>query len=107
MQSPKPKPNLRTPDFRYVYSNAFGIQLTSNEMMINFGISEDVSRADESVLEQTGIVLNLSSAKLLSSLIDTVVRRFEADSGIQIPLDAERLEAIANSMTSKIGDKKP
>ena len=106
MQSPKPKSNLRSPDFRHVYSNAFGLQLTTNEMMINFGISEDASRPDESVLEQIGIVLNLSSAKLLSSLIDTVIRRFEADSGNQIPLDAERLEAIANTMTSKTRDKK-
>lgn len=84
-----------------MYSNAFGMQMNNNELLINFGISEDVTKPDESVLEQTCIVLNLPSAKLLMNLLGAVLGRFEADTQTTIPVDAERLEAIAKSLNTR------
>lgn len=73
------------------------MQMTSNEMMLGLGIAEDVRNPDDSILEQVSIVLTLSSAKLLMSLLTKAIEHFEADNKTVIPIDNERLTAIAKA----------
>ncbi len=104
MQPPQRK---RSADFRYVYSNVFGVQLTTNELIVNFGLSEDVSRPEESNLEQVSVVLTLQSAKTLLTLLRAALEKLEADTGITIPLDETKVQKIVASMKTSQAAKPP
>ncbi len=88
-------------DFRYLFSNAFGFQLTGNELIVTFGINEDVSRPDESVLEQSAIVLTLPSAKLFAALLNNLLAKFETENNTVIPYDYEKVRVALDAAITK------
>lgn len=84
----------RAVDFRYIFANAFGMQIGQNEMTIKFGFTEDVSKPTESILEHVGVIVTLQSAKMLGLAISEAIGSFEKSNNITIPLPDTKLEEI-------------
>lgn len=80
----------RSDDFRFIAADAFGLGVTDKGVKLILGI-EDV---DNSILEQLCIVMNLSSFKMLSFLLDLAVTSHETKTGQKIPLDEKREEEL-------------
>ncbi|UDL91701.1 hypothetical protein LGH82_10950 [Mesorhizobium sp. PAMC28654] len=90
--------NKQSPDFKYIYSNAYVIQMTSNEAVIKFGINEDASRPNETILEQVAIVTNLVSIKMLVGILSETIKKFEDDNKITIPYSKDQADDILKKM---------
>ena len=91
------QPN-RTPDFRYLFANSFGLQMNNNEVTVRFGYSEDVTRPEESILEQVGIIFTPASAKLLGITLTSIMESFERDTGTTIAVDDAKLAELKAAM---------
>ena len=65
--------------------------------MLKFGIREDPTK--EHLLEQIGVVMTPTTAKLLSYLLARTISAIES-SGEIIPLEEEKIKAIEEAMSS-------
>ncbi|MER9677507.1 DUF3467 domain-containing protein [Mesorhizobium sp. M0208] len=89
--------NKKSKDFRYVYANAYVIQVTGNDLIIRFGINEDASKQDD-ILEEVGIFATLPSAKLLAEVLTKTIKKFEDDNKTVIPISREKIDNIFQNM---------
>ena len=66
----------RSPDFRYIFTNGFQLQMTSNEVTLRLCIAEDAADSENSLLEMVGAVMTPTAAKLLASLLTETLANF-------------------------------
>jgi hypothetical protein len=97
----------RVSDFRWVFTNGFGLQITDNEVMLTFGMVQDPAKPNESVLEQVGCVMSPRSAKLLARILTDSISNWEKTSNFEIKLGDDKIkeiEAVITSGTNKTKD---
>jgi len=84
---------VRAADFRYIFANTLGLQLTDNEAKIIFGVTEEPGKV-EGATEQVGIFMTHKTLKLLSRLLADSVAHYEKSTGVDIPFDEEKTENL-------------
>lgn len=93
----------RSPEFRYIFSDAFGIAFSDNDCRVSFGINEKAgSGNDLDMYEQVTVAMTHKTTKLLVHHLSGILNHFEEKSGTNIPLDeakVETLKAMLNAST--------
>jgi hypothetical protein len=89
--------NTRSQTFRYVYANGYTLQISGNDVCIRFGINEDPGQPN-TILEEIGVYMTLTSAKLLAGVLTDVIKRFEKDNKITVPLSQNKLDSVLKGM---------
>lgn len=92
----------RSKDFRYEFANAFSLQVSENEVLVRFSISENPANVEDST-EIVGVVMTPRSAKILQIILSDSLDALEKNVGpIQFP--AEKMEELSKAMkTVKLG----
>ena len=85
----------RSLDFRYIFANGVGLGLNDNEIRLMFSFCEDLNKPEESI-EQVGIILTPRTAKLVARMLSDSIEHFEGISGVKIPFDEEKFDALKN-----------
>lgn len=80
-----------------MYANGYTLQITGNDMCIRFGIQEDTSKPDV-ILEEAGVYMTLTSAKLLAGMLTNVIKKFESESNTTIPFSQEKIDSVLSKM---------
>jgi hypothetical protein len=91
-------PRSRNGDFKYFYSNSFGVSVSNEEMIIRFGVFEDPSNPNDSICEQVAVVVSLTGGKTLMQSLAAVIQRFEEGTKTTIPFSQERVAEIQASV---------
>lgn len=94
----------RSKDFRYIYANGIGLQFNGAELMLMFGVKEDFSNKDNIMLEEVGVIMAASSAKLLGLMIAGAVEASEKASGQAIPVDETKLRSLQDMLAASSKD---
>ncbi|HET9146830.1 MAG TPA: DUF3467 domain-containing protein [Acetobacteraceae bacterium] len=91
--------NIRTADLRYLYANAFGVNLNENEVLLSFGMDRNQIEKIPGMMEQTCIVMTPRSFKILAHTLMTTLKRVESDLGeIAVPPgQIEGLESLVHN----------
>ena len=82
----------RAPDFKFIYTNALGLQFSDNDLRLLFAIVE--GDGAESAYEQMGVSMTHRTAKLMGHMLTEIIASYEAKAGITIPLDAEKVTSV-------------
>ena len=90
------KPSNRAADFRFVFANTLGFQVSDNDMRLIFSIDEG-GGVDNS-LEQVGVAMTFRTAKLLGEMLRLILEVHETRTGETVPLNAEKLAPIMEEL---------
>ena len=88
--------NERSKDFRYVYANGMKMQFGPIDVILTFGIKEDLASSEEAIFEEVGIVLTPVTAKLLAMSLTRTIEHVEKTSNIEIPIDPAKSAYVDN-----------
>ena len=97
--------DLRTPDFKFVYSNGVGLQMSEDELVLTFGFSEDLAKAMESARLSVGVIMSLKGAKLLQLALNKALGDWEA-ANREIILPEALLETLEANTVRHMEKKK-
>ncbi len=86
--------NTRSQDFRHVFANAFGLTFGPTEVQILCGIQNKPGTDDATMEQQVGLIMSPAGAKLLATMLITVIENFEKSSGTVVPLDPTKLDGL-------------
>lgn len=95
----------RSENFRWVFTNALGIQLSENEALITVGFAQDVTKPVESNVEEVGIIMTPRTAKLLMHVLQNAIGSWEKAHNTQIPIAPEKLAEIEKAMQTSASKK--
>ncbi|MEO8927247.1 MAG: hypothetical protein ABI306_08795 [Caulobacteraceae bacterium] len=98
--------NKQSSDFKYIFTNGFGLSFSGNEVIIKFGIVEDPSKPTESLLEQVGVVMTLPTVKTITYLLTKTMENFELANNMTVPLDAAKIAEIDQQVNAGIAPPK-
>ena len=88
----------RSDDFRYVYSNSFGLVFSGGEATIKFGFVEDPTSPTDSVREEVAVVLTHVSLKVLAFSLTKTIEAYEASNKVTIPLEKSKIEELERTI---------
>lgn len=83
--------STRAPDFRYIYTNAFGMRLSNTDATIMFGVEE--KPGDRDIYEQLGVSMTPMTLKVMLAGLQKSLNAYEAANG-EIPIPAGKLEEL-------------
>jgi hypothetical protein len=92
-ESGAPQKVIKSPDWRLVYSNTFGLVFGDNDVRITIGVDQDPLKSGTDILEQMAVVMTPRTAKLLVHTLSAVIANYEAVNG-PIGLPQDRLEKV-------------
>lgn len=95
----------RAEAFRYVYINAFGMQMNEFEVRLSCAFYEDVAAPEESTVEVVGLVMHPRTAKLLAHSLSKALSEWEQNN-FPIPIPAEKLSEIEAQIQINKGSEK-
>lgn len=95
----------KAPEFRYIYSNGFGIRFGDNEVTVLFGIDESAQPNDGLIYEQVGVVMTHRTLKMLLSALGTTLESFERDFG-EVKVPEGKLAKLEETIQATIRDAK-
>lgn len=84
------KPAVRSEDFRYLAADAVGFQFNDDVIKLIFGVDD----LNNTILEQSGVMLSHATGKLLMIMLAESIKRFEQRSGREISINPAKLEEI-------------
>jgi hypothetical protein len=91
--------NLKTKDFRNVFSNSLSMQFSDNDVRITFGHSLDVADPSKGVIEEVSVFMTPRSAKILMLSLKSTIERFERAAGTPIFLAPGKMEEIEKALS--------
>ena len=86
--------NLKTKDFRHVFSNALSMQFTDNDVRLTFGHQLDPLDAGKGIVEEVSVFMTPRSAKIMMVVLKTAIERFEQSAGAPISIPPDKMEEI-------------
>jgi acetyl/propionyl-CoA carboxylase alpha subunit len=86
--------NLKTKDFRHVFSNTFSMQFNDNDVQITFGHVLDAADLAKGMIEEVSVFITPRSAKIMMLSLKSAIERFEQAVGMPIPLPPGKMEEI-------------
>ncbi len=89
----------RSAEFKYFYSNAFSLGMSSNELILRFGLAENPATPTD-MTDQVGVILSLVGAKSLAVALAETIKKFEADSHTTIPFPEDKLSEMRASLAA-------
>jgi hypothetical protein len=106
-ESEAPQKIIKSPDWRLVYSNTFGIMFGDNDVRLTISVDQDLQKPGTEVLEQLAVIMTPRTAKILAHTLSAVVANFEAVNGpISLPQDRlEKLDAALQEQQDSIQKK--
>jgi hypothetical protein len=91
--------NEKSKEFRYVYSNAIGIQFNGQELYLTVGIRGDLGVDDGSFTEEVTVIMSPTAAKMLANTLSTLIASAEKTSGSVIPVDNNKSKEIQEAIS--------
>src|SRR4051812_9713095 len=88
----------RSPEYRTLFTNIFGMVFGDNDVQIVFGLNPDPGRP-QIVEEQSRIIMTPRSAKLLAHTLSETIKKFEKENG-EIVVPGDKLEALTDAITA-------
>ena len=91
-------------DFRVVYCNHTGFQFNGLEIIIKFGVMNDLGDASAGYVDQVAVAMNAVNLKALSMTLDAAIKHHETLTGVEIPINPEikkNIEASIAAATKK------
>jgi hypothetical protein len=88
----------KSQQFRYVYSNGFGIQTGGSEIVLSFGFKDNPQAPDEEITNEVAVVMLPTTLKFLSESLRKLVDLFEKTSGAEIPFDSAKLAPLEKAI---------
>lgn len=69
----------RSKDFRYVFTNAFGVRYGDNDVTLTLGITEGGSADD--MLEEMAVIMTPRTLKILVNNLNNLIQKVESEQG--------------------------
>ncbi len=88
-------PKNLSKDFRYVYTNAYGVRLSDNDVTIRFGIHDGGDPED--MLQEVAIIMTPRTLKIMLNGLNNALKGIEAELG-EIPVPPEKLASSFDEM---------
>lgn len=93
-------PTTRSPDFRFIFTNAVGLGISDNEFRFMFAFAEDLTSPADNT-EQIGVIMSHKTAKFVMNVMKQAIESYEEASGQVIPFDADSIAAIKDGVVIK------